>query len=108
LVRRPSVLVLYEPTNGLDLEAEDATLRFLADLNRRERETLLFVTHNITIAARYATHVALFHAGKVVSGPRQELLQGSALAQVYGVKVEITAGPSGAVALRVCPQEEHP
>ena len=68
LVRRPRVLVLDEPTNGLDLEAEDTALRFLAELNRQEQHTVLFVTHNIALAARYATHVAFFHAGSVVSG----------------------------------------
>jgi ABC-type Mn2+/Zn2+ transport system ATPase subunit len=105
LVRRPRVLVLDEPTNGLDLQAEDTALRFLADLNRKEQETVLFVTHNIVIAARYATHVALFHAGKVMAGPRRELLQRDTLEQVYGVGVEITADSLGAVAVRVCPQE---
>jgi ABC-type Mn2+/Zn2+ transport system ATPase subunit len=107
LVRRPSVLILDEPTNGLDLEAEDAALRFLADINRKEGQTLLFVTHNVTIAARYATHVALFHAGKVLSGPRQALLQRDTLSQVYGVGVEVAADPSGSVAVRVCPPEER-
>jgi ABC-type Mn2+/Zn2+ transport system ATPase subunit len=106
LVRRPNVLILDEPTNGLDLEAEDIALRFLADLNRKERETLLFVTHNIALAARYATHVALFHGGKVVSGLRQELLQRHILAQVYGVGVEIASDASGTVAVRVSPRED--
>jgi ABC-type Mn2+/Zn2+ transport system ATPase subunit len=68
LVRRPRVLVLDEPTNGLDLEAEDTALRFLAELNRQEQHTVLFVTHNIALAARYARHVAFFHAGSVVAG----------------------------------------
>jgi ABC-type Mn2+/Zn2+ transport system ATPase subunit len=106
LVRQPRVLVLDEPTNGLDLQAEDTALRFLADLNRKEEETVLFVTHNIVIAARYATHVALFHGGKVLAGPRQVLLQRETLAQVYGVGVEITTDPLGAVAVRVGPQQE--
>ena len=46
LVRRPNVLILDEPTNGLDLAAEDTLLRFLAALNNREGLTILFVTHN--------------------------------------------------------------
>ena len=50
-----------------DLEAEDTALRFLAELNRQEQHTVLFVTHNIALAARYATH-GFLHAGSVVSG----------------------------------------
>ena len=108
LVRRPSVLILDEPTNGLDLAAEDAVLRFLAGLNREEQQTLLFVTHNLAIAARYATHIALFHAGEVASGPRQEVLNRYTLERIYGVAVDISYAPSGAPAVTVCPPEGGP
>jgi ABC-type Mn2+/Zn2+ transport system ATPase subunit len=105
LVRRPRVLVLDEPTNGLDLEAEDTALRCLAEVNRQEQPTVLFVTHNLALAARYATHVAFFHAGHVVSGSCQAVLQPEILARIYGVAVEIAADPSGTVAVRVSPLE---
>ena len=103
LVRRPRLLILDEPTNGLDLSAEDSFLRSLADLNEKEHVTPLFVTHDVTIAARYATHLALFHSGGVESGPRQKVLNRTTLERVYGVGVEVSCDPSGAVAVRVCP-----
>jgi ABC-type Mn2+/Zn2+ transport system ATPase subunit len=102
LVRRPSILILDEPTNGLDLVAEDAVLRFLAELNRKDHQTLLFVTHNLSLAARYATHIALFHAGEVASGPRQAVLTRHTLERIYGVAVDISYDPSGAPAVTVC------
>jgi ABC-type Mn2+/Zn2+ transport system ATPase subunit len=105
LVRRPSVLILDEPTNGLDLAAEDAVLRFLAELNRKDHQTLLFVTHNLAIAARYATHIAMFHAGEVASGQRQEVLNRRTLERIYGVAVEISYDPSGGAAVTVGPPE---
>jgi ABC-type Mn2+/Zn2+ transport system ATPase subunit len=105
LVRRPSVLILDEPTNGLDVAAEDAVLRFLAELNREEQQTLLFVTHNLAIAARYATHIALFHAGEVTSGPRQEVLNRQTLERIYGVAVEVSSNQSGVPVVTVCPPE---
>jgi ABC-type Mn2+/Zn2+ transport system ATPase subunit len=104
LVRQPRVLVLDEPTNGLDLEAEDTALRFLAELNRQEQHTVLFVTHNIALAARYATHVAFFHDGSVVSGACQAIMQRETLERIYGVAVEIAADASGTVAVRVSPR----
>jgi ABC-type Mn2+/Zn2+ transport system ATPase subunit len=107
LVRRPSLLILDEPTNGLDLSTEDAFLRLLADLNREEYLTLFFVTHDITIAARYATHLALFRSGSVESGPREQLLNRAVLERVYGVGVEVTREPSGAIAVQVYPPGEH-
>ncbi len=108
LVRRPGLLILDEPTNGLDLSTEDSFLRFLADLNREEHLTLFFVTHDIAIAARYATHLALFRSGSVESGPRQQMLNRAALERVYGVGVEVTRDPSGAVAVHVYPPGEYP
>jgi ABC-type Mn2+/Zn2+ transport system ATPase subunit len=107
LVRRPSVLILDEPTNGLDLAAEDAVLRFLAELNHKQQQTLLFVTHNLAIAARYATHIALFRAGEVVSGSRQEVLNRQTLERIYGVAVEVSANQSGAPVVTVRPPEGY-
>jgi ABC-type Mn2+/Zn2+ transport system ATPase subunit len=108
LVRRPSILMLDEPTNGLDLVAEDAALRLLAELNGKAHQTLLFVTHNLAIAARYATHIALFHAGEVVSGPRQEVLNRQTLERVYGVAVEVSSNQSGAPVVTVHAPESSP
>jgi ABC-type Mn2+/Zn2+ transport system ATPase subunit len=101
LVRQPSVLILDEPTNGLDLAAADAFLRCLVDLRRTAPLTILFVTHNVGIAARYATHVALFHAGRVVAGERRAILNAQALARTYGVGIDIASDASGTVAIRV-------
>lgn len=108
LVRRPGLLILDEPTSSLDLSTEDSFLRLLADLNREEHLTLLFVTHDIAIAARYATHLALFHSGSVEAGPRQQVLTRTVLERVYGVGIEVTRDPSGAVTVRVCPTGDNP
>jgi ABC-type Mn2+/Zn2+ transport system ATPase subunit len=108
LVRRPSLLILDEPTNGLDVATEDTLLRFIADLNREAHLTILFVTHNVGIAARYASHLAFFQGGQVVAGARAEMLTHQTLQQVYGVGVKISTDASGAVAIRVGPAELTP
>ncbi|MCW5890782.1 MAG: metal ABC transporter ATP-binding protein [bacterium] len=89
LVRRPSLLVLDEPTNHLDPGAEDALLRLLMDLNAAEHLTVLVVTHDLALAARHATHVALVERGTVTAGPRDAVLGGDRLARVFGL------GPGG-------------
>jgi len=46
----------------------------LNDLNRKERLTVLFVTHDLTLAAKYCTHTALFLSGRVQTGVCQVVL----------------------------------
>jgi zinc transport system ATP-binding protein len=67
LVRRPSLLVLDEPTEGMDIGSREAFLGTVESLHREEGSTVLFVTHHIEIAARYATHVALVHGGGLIA-----------------------------------------
>jgi ABC-type Mn2+/Zn2+ transport system ATPase subunit len=86
LVRRPRWLVLDEPTEGLDVGTEEAILFTLEDLLRSERVTLFFVSHKLSLAARYATHVALFHDGSVDAGPRAAVLGSEAARCIFGAE----------------------
>ena len=97
LVRRPRILLLDEATKGLDLAAEDALMQALADLNRQEFLTVLFITHDLTLAARYASHVALFHTGKVESGPMASAMTPERLYLTYGVPLSISHEVTGQV-----------
>jgi ABC-type Mn2+/Zn2+ transport system ATPase subunit len=74
LVRRPTFLVLDEPTNNLDTPTEEALLQLLVALNQEAQQTIMLVTHNLSLARRYATHVAFVHGGQVLSGPRDQVL----------------------------------
>ncbi len=74
LVRRPTFLILDEPTNNLDTPTEDALLQLLVALNQEAQQTIMLVTHNLSLAHRYATHVAFVHGGQVLSGPRDHIL----------------------------------
>jgi ABC-type Mn2+/Zn2+ transport system ATPase subunit len=74
LIRRPALLLADEPTSGLDLAAQHAFLNLLADLRRTERLTLVLVAHDLMLAARHCSHVALFHEGGVLAGPTSTVL----------------------------------
>jgi ABC-type Mn2+/Zn2+ transport system ATPase subunit len=101
LVRRPSLLILDEPTSNLDPAAEDAFLRLLVELRRAQALTLVFVTHDVEVAARYGTHLALVSAGRVRAGVAQDLLTPDILGDVFGVAMHIVPDPLGAVAIHV-------
>jgi ABC-type Mn2+/Zn2+ transport system ATPase subunit len=83
LVRRPRVLLLDEPTEELDVTSAGALLDTLAQLVREDGTTLVFVTHALALAERFATHVALFSDGGVVAGPRDAVLADGALQRAF-------------------------
>lgn len=84
LAARPALLVLDEPTEELDVVSEAGLLDTLAELVRGEGTTVLFVTHELDLAAQRATHVALFEAGGVVAGTRDEVVASPAFARAFG------------------------
>ena len=74
LVRQPELLLLDEPTEGLDVATRDALLATLSALHASGRIALVVVTHRHEIARTHADHVARFEGGGVVAGPREEVL----------------------------------
>ncbi len=99
LVREPRLLILDEPTNGLDLTSEDQLMEALARLRRAHGLTLILVTHDLAMAARHASHVALVHAGAVQVGTRDEVLTTARLRAAYAVPVEVRKDAAGRVAV---------
>ncbi len=89
LIRRPQLLVLDEPTAGLDPGAEQSLLGLFRDMSRNEGLTVIFVTHQLALAARFATHVALIHGGRATAGTREAMLHPDLLARVYGVPIAL-------------------
>jgi zinc transport system ATP-binding protein len=87
LVRRPRLLVLDEPTEGIDVASEEAFLETLETLRREARLTLRFVTHKLRTAARHASHEALSGNGAVRAGPRDAVLRPAELEAAFGVPV---------------------
>ncbi len=94
LARRPSLLVLDEPTGGMDLIVEARIMEHLAQLNRDERLTIVCVTHDLGIAEKYGSHVCLVANGEVMPGATAEMLQSDLLAVAFG-KLRTVEGISG-------------
>jgi len=69
LVRRPLLLVLDEPTAGLDAGAEADFYATLVALHRQQALSVILVTHDLDQAHQLATHVAVCADGGVRCGP---------------------------------------
>jgi iron complex transport system ATP-binding protein len=89
LAQEPRVLVLDEPTAALDIAHEMSLFELLANLVD-DGVTVVVVTHNINIAARYARRLVLLDGGRVVvEGPPSRVLERSTLETVYHWPVRI-------------------
>jgi ABC-type Mn2+/Zn2+ transport system ATPase subunit len=67
MIREPALLILDEPMNHLDPDAEEALLQDLLGQQRARRLALLLVTHDVAMAERHATHVATFADGRITT-----------------------------------------
>jgi len=76
LLNEPELLVLDEPTNGLDPNGIIETRELIKKLNREHNTTILVSSHILNEVERMATHVGIIHKGKMLfQGTLNELQQ---------------------------------
>jgi ABC-type Mn2+/Zn2+ transport system ATPase subunit len=89
LAAEPDVLVLDEPTAGMDVAGEAAVIEFLGDLNRTQGVTILIVTHLLPLVLNFATSIMLMGAGTILHGAVDDVLQEDRLSELYGVPIHV-------------------
>ena len=90
LAQQPRALVLDEPTASLDLGHEMALFELLADLCATDGVTVVAATHNLNLAARFASSMILLSQGRLVAtGPPSAVITREIVERVYGWPVEI-------------------
>ena len=67
LAMKPSVLILDEPTAGLDPRGRDRILTMLEELHARENVTIIMVSHSMDDMARLATRLVVMAEGKILA-----------------------------------------
>ncbi|HHU20431.1 MAG TPA: energy-coupling factor ABC transporter ATP-binding protein [Bacilli bacterium] len=84
LAMEPSVLVLDEPTAGLDPKGQQEIMNMFYDLHQRKNLTTILVTHSMEDALKYADHVIILEDGqmKIEGKPADIFVQKTELEQV--------------------------
>ena len=93
LAQEPAVLVLDEPTAALDIHHEMAMFE-LVRLLVEHGKTVLLTTHNINLAARYASHILVLERGcAVAQGAPGEVIDADLISRVYHWPVAVVPHP---------------
>jgi peptide/nickel transport system ATP-binding protein len=73
----PQVVVCDEPTSALDVSVQAAILNLLADLQRRERVTYLFISHDLGVVRYLSDRIVVLYLGQVMqAGPAEAVFDG--------------------------------
>lgn len=95
VLHRPAMLILDEPTSGVDPIARDAFWRTLIDLSRDEGVTIFLSTHFMNEAER-CDRISLMHAGKVLAvGTPAELVEARGSASLEDCFIDYLAEAAG-------------
>jgi iron complex transport system ATP-binding protein len=103
LAQASPVLLMDEPTTGLDLGHQQRVLDYVDALRHDRGLTVLSALHDLTLAAQYPDRVVLLDAGRVVaSGRPADVLTPERLARHYGANVAVLHDEAGGIV--VAPQ----
>jgi len=62
----PKILIADEPTTALDVTTQAQLLEMMKDMVEQFRASLVIVTHNLGVVARYAQRIYIMYAGRIV------------------------------------------
>jgi zinc/manganese transport system ATP-binding protein/zinc transport system ATP-binding protein len=88
LIARPSLLVLDEPTSGVDLTTQHQILHLLSELNR-DGVTIILTTHDLNSVARHLPWVICFNHGLIAQGDPQEIFTSEVLSRTYNSEMVV-------------------
>jgi iron complex transport system ATP-binding protein len=94
LAQEPKMLLLDESTVFLDLKHQVQFLALLRQLNTTQKLTVIFVTHDINLAAQNSDRIILLYSGKIYAiGKPADVITAANIKEVYDVDVLVDQNP---------------
>jgi ABC-type Mn2+/Zn2+ transport system ATPase subunit len=87
LATKPDILVLDEPTAGVDAVATRGLLEFITRIHVEQKLTVLLVTHDLPLVRQHARQVIWLHDGRVLHGPVAELFTRERMAEIFEMEL---------------------
>lgn len=108
LASRPRLLVLDEPVANLDISHQVKMLELVKELTRTADISAIVVTHELNLAAEFATRTMLMKSGEVLAvGEPREVLTEDRLRALYGTDLLVDRNPvSDAPRITICKSRE--
>ncbi len=85
----PPLLILDEPTNGMDLAGEKAIMDLIFKLHREKNITIVFVTHYLSLMANYSGEMMILGENFYNFGRTEEIINDEILSNIYNLKVRV-------------------
>lgn len=87
LATKPDILVLDEPTAGVDVVATRALLEFISQIHVARKLTVLLVTHDLPLVKKHAQQIIWLHDGQVLHGSVAEVFTPQRMAEIFEMEV---------------------
>jgi ABC-type Mn2+/Zn2+ transport system ATPase subunit len=87
LATKPDVLVLDEPTAGVDAVATQALMEFISQIHEKRRLTILLATHDLALVRKHAQQVIWMYQGRILQGTVAELLTPERMAEIFEMEI---------------------
>ncbi len=107
LVSQPRMLFLDEPLDSLDLPNQTAVAALLNRICRAEGVTVLLVAHDVNPLLAHVDRVVYVAAGRILSGPPEQVITSKTLSELYGSPVEVLRTSDGRLVVVGQPEAPH-
>jgi zinc/manganese transport system ATP-binding protein len=107
LVRKPRMLILDEPLDGLDLPSQASVAALVQGICRSAGVTVLLVAHDVNPLLPYLDRVLYLAGGRAAMGRPQEVIASATLSELYGAPIEVLRTKDGRLVVVGQPEAPH-
>jgi zinc/manganese transport system ATP-binding protein len=107
LVRRPRMLILDEPLDGLDIPNQVAVTALVQRICRSEDVAVLLVAHDVNPLLPYLDRILYLAGGRAVAGTPEQVITQETLSALYGTPIEVLRTADGRMVVVGHPEGHH-